>query len=213
MFWAVVALALIVADRFDSRRRLAARAAFLLDAAASSIGTVRLELALVPARSPSACASGPSGPACTSSRRTASSSCCGTPRRCVGDVQLADPGPSCGTVYAVTMVPIPLATYLASWTGWFRSPSSYMRHWAQDSPVRASAGSPSPGGPARVPLEDVGVPQRARSPHPYQAHPLGWIIQWRPTSFYYEDQAYGRPCRRAARLGTAPRPSRRSATR
>src|SRR5690606_25042036 len=29
--------------------------------------------------------------------------------------------------------------------------------------------------------------------HTYEAHPLGWLVQWRPTSFYYESQPFGDP--------------------
>ncbi len=79
---------------------------------------------------------------------------------------------------------LPVAVYLASWTGWFRSDLGWDRTWAQGQPD--------------VPL----VPDALRSlwhyhvamydfhtgltsPHPYQSHPAGWLLLARPVSYYY----------------------------
>ena len=198
MFWAVVALALIVADRFDSRRRLAARAAFLLDAQ-RPLGRYGPRLGVRWYRLAAAVALGLCIGTKWSGMYFLAAYCVlvvlwdASARRAVGvtgwpiGTLLRDAVPA-----AVTMVPIALATYLASWTGWFLSPSSYMRHWAQDNPGQGVGWLPESW---RSLLEYHSrmweFHNGLTSPHPYQAHPLGWIIQWRPTSFYYEDQAYG----------------------
>ncbi len=85
---------------------------------------------------------------------------------------------------AGSLVLLPLAVYLLSWTGWFVSDIGYDRQWA----------SGRPGG--------WGLPDALRSlwhyhrqvldfheglstPHPYQSHPAGWLLLARPVSYYY----------------------------
>ena len=75
-------------------------------------------------------------------------------------------------------------TYVASWWSWFASDRAYGRNWAQSQP-------------------DSWVPDPIRSfwnyheqmwsfhtglqaEHPYISNPLGWLLQLRPTSFFYE---------------------------
>lgn len=87
-----------------------------------------------------------------------------------------------------TMVPAAAAAYLVTWAGWFANPRSYNRHWAQD--VNAYADEP-----VRTWLPEAlnswweyhlrmwDFHTNLTSEHPYEAHPLGWLIQWQPTSF------------------------------
>jgi dolichyl-phosphate-mannose-protein mannosyltransferase len=82
--------------------------------------------------------------------------------------------------------------YAASWSGWFASSTGYYRHWAEEN---GYAG----GNPVANTLRSlwhyhqqiydfhVGL----HSPHPYQADPLGWFLQIRPTNFYYRSYDYG----------------------
>ncbi|MGC0142810.1 dolichyl-phosphate-mannose--protein mannosyltransferase [Pseudactinotalea sp. Z1732] len=87
-----------------------------------------------------------------------------------------------------TMVPAAAAAYLATWANWFAHPESYNRYWARD--VNAVAAEP-----VRTWLPDAlnslweyhlrmwDFHTGLTSEHTYQAHPAGWLIQWRPTSF------------------------------
>ena len=85
-----------------------------------------------------------------------------------------------------------LLTYLASWAGWFASSIGYNRHLAADEGVATGFG----------PIDSlislwlyhrqayefhVGLD----SEHPYAAHPAGWLLQLRPTNFYYRSYDHG----------------------
>ncbi|GAA4671790.1 dolichyl-phosphate-mannose--protein mannosyltransferase [Frondihabitans cladoniiphilus] len=94
-----------------------------------------------------------------------------------------------GPATFLLMVPIALATYLASWTGWFVTKGGYYREWI------AQGGERWKGALAWVPDSvqnfwhyqasiyqfNVGL----STPHPYQANPLLWLLMQRPTSMYY----------------------------
>ncbi|MET8222465.1 phospholipid carrier-dependent glycosyltransferase [Streptomyces sp. NPDC005301] len=95
-------------------------------------------------------------------------------------------------------VPVAVAVYLASWTGWILSPADgsggYFRNWA------ATDGK---GGNWTV-LPDwlrslwhyehevydfhVGL----SSPHTYQSNPWSWLVTGRPVSYFYESPAPGK---------------------
>ncbi|WP_052436890.1 hypothetical protein [Georgenia sp. SUBG003] len=94
----------------------------------------------------------------------------------------------------VALVPTAALTYVATWFSWFTHPDAYRRQWAAD--LRASG--------AAVPRS--WLPDSLNSwweyhlvmwdfhnnltpEHAYAAHPVGWLIQWRPTSFYWPDPA------------------------
>ena len=73
--------------------------------------------------------------------------------------------------------------YLLSWIGWFRSTDAWDRHW-------------NDGGLSWLPQSLralIYYHQQAlhfhvtlTSDHPYKASPFGWLLQIRPTSFFYE---------------------------
>jgi dolichyl-phosphate-mannose--protein O-mannosyl transferase len=93
----------------------------------------------------------------------------------------------------VAIVVVATATYLASWFSWFRSSAAWGRQWAANAP-------------------ETWVPSALRSlwhyhqqmwqfhtslsaEHPYAANPAGWLVQWRPTSFFYaSSEADGVTC-------------------
>ena len=95
-----------------------------------------------------------------------------------------------GLVAAVVMCGTAIVTYAVSWTGWFRSSAGYDRQWGATHPA------------------DTWVPDAVRSlwkyhqeiynfhvhlndNHPYRTNPWSWIIQGRPTSFFYEGPKRG----------------------
>ena len=90
----------------------------------------------------------------------------------------------------VQLIPITVTTYVATWGAWFTQPAAYMRQWA--------SGHPGAG--------VTWLPQGLRSlweyharmwdfhnslsaPHDYSAAPWGWVLQLRPTSFFYDSPA------------------------
>ncbi|WP_248278955.1 phospholipid carrier-dependent glycosyltransferase [Brevibacterium sp. 'Marine'] len=92
------------------------------------------------------------------------------------------------------LVPIALVTYVACWTGWIRSDDAWDRQWAAENFGWWSA----------LPKWLDWLPSLAHyhytaysfhvgldSEHPYMSNPWGWIVQWRPTSFYYESYDKG----------------------
>ncbi|MDO5628283.1 MAG: phospholipid carrier-dependent glycosyltransferase [Mobilicoccus sp.] len=96
---------------------------------------------------------------------------------------------------AVTMVGTAALAYVASWAGWFSSNGGWNRRWAEDHPAT---------GLARF------VPDALRSlwdyhekmmtfhvglhtPHTYQSNPWSWMLQSRPTSFFYKGSTLGDP--------------------
>jgi dolichyl-phosphate-mannose--protein O-mannosyl transferase len=92
-------------------------------------------------------------------------------------------------------VPLALAVYLSTWTGWFLSDNGYDRHWAE---VPGNAWS---GPLSWVPLSlqslwhfEAGVygyHVGESRPHGYQANPWTWLLMVRPTSMLYEGADQG----------------------
>ncbi|MEE6295738.1 dolichyl-phosphate-mannose--protein mannosyltransferase [Georgenia wangjunii] len=92
-----------------------------------------------------------------------------------------------------SLVPVAALTYLAGWWSWFASPGAYLRQWAADE-VAAK------GEVVRSYLPDAlnswweyhlrmwDFHNGLDSEHSYEAHPAGWIIQWRPTSLFWEGE-------------------------
>ena len=94
-----------------------------------------------------------------------------------------------GPVTFLLLVPVAVATFLLSWTGWFVTQGGYYRDWADQ------AGQAWTGALAWVPhtLQSFWHYQSAAyayhvglvTPHPYQANPVTWLFLTRPTSMYY----------------------------
>ena len=100
-----------------------------------------------------------------------------------------------GPASFLLIVPVALATYLVSWTGWFVTRGGYYRDYA-DLPGQAATGFFK-----RVPhsIQSFFHYQQSvynfnvgeHSPHAYAANPFGWFFLLRPTAFYYAGQANG----------------------
>jgi len=92
----------------------------------------------------------------------------------------------------LAMVTITAATYVATWTSWFISDNADYRDWAEHH---------SGEGPQWMPaalrswwawhVDSWEFHHGLDSEHPYAASPAGWIIQLRPTSFYYSQDVSG----------------------
>ena len=199
MFWVVVAFALLVKDREWFRRRLAARSAELIDSGRGVgrdgpvVGIRWWRLAAAVALG-LACGTKWSGLYFVAVLCLVSVAWDASARRAVGARQwhvgslLLDAVPA-----AAAMLPTVLVTYLASWSAWFANPRSYDRQWFVDNPGSY---------PGWVPDVVTGWGEALRSlwhyhekmlsfhtgldnPHTYMANPWGWLLQLRPTSFYW----------------------------
>lgn len=91
---------------------------------------------------------------------------------------------------AVSIVVVGAAVYLASWTGWFLSDSGFYRTWARDHPDPSWSWIPdSLRSLAHYHFEAYAFHNGLSSPHPYASSPWSWLVQGRPTSFYYAEPA------------------------
>jgi len=200
MFWVVVAFGCLVLDREQARRRLAARVGAVLDAG-GSVARYGPRLGFRWWR----LAAGVSlGLACgvkwsglwfvavfglltvlwdVTARRRAGIG------RWLEDGVLAD-----GVPAFLQIVPVALVTYVASWWSWIVSsnPAGYYRDWAADNPDETVSWIPDW-------MESLWYYHQQMfsfhtglsSEHAYAASPWGWIVQWRPTSFYWERTSPG----------------------
>lgn len=94
----------------------------------------------------------------------------------------------------VALVPTALVTYVAGWWSWFVTPDSYMRQWAADEwaangTVERSWLPHALNSLWEYHLRMYGFHSGLDSEHTYMSHPLGWLVQWRPTSFYWQSPA------------------------
>jgi dolichyl-phosphate-mannose-protein mannosyltransferase len=199
MFWVVVAFALLVKDREWFRRRLAARSAELIDSGRGVgrdgpvVGVRWWRLAAAVALG-LACGTKWSGLYFVAVFCLVSVAWDASARRAVGARQwhvgslLLDAVPA-----AAAMLPTVLVTYLVSWSAWFANPRSYDRQWSVENPGSY---------PGWLPDVVTGWGEALRSfwhyhekmlsfhtgldnPHTYMANPWGWLLQLRPTSFYW----------------------------
>jgi dolichyl-phosphate-mannose--protein O-mannosyl transferase len=83
------------------------------------------------------------------------------------------------------LVVLPVAVYVASWTGWFLSSEGYDRIWAHG---RSTAWPMIPEVMRswwHYHYEAYNFHNTLHAPHPYQSHPLSWPFLGRPVSYYY----------------------------
>jgi dolichyl-phosphate-mannose--protein O-mannosyl transferase len=99
-----------------------------------------------------------------------------------------------GLLAFASIVPVAAATYVATWTGWFRSTDAYYRQWATTNPSVGWGWLPdSVRSLAHYHLEAYKFHQGLSSEHPYEASAWSWLVMGRPTSFYYESPRQGTP--------------------
>ncbi|MFM6965949.1 MAG: dolichyl-phosphate-mannose--protein mannosyltransferase [Rhodoluna sp.] len=86
-----------------------------------------------------------------------------------------------GLISFVLMVPIAIATYLASWTGWLVTSGGYDRD-SNPNPFIALWNYHQDAYNFHINLH---------TPHSYASSPLTWLFDIRPTSFFYESLSNG----------------------
>lgn len=99
------------------------------------------------------------------------------------------------------VVPIAFAVYAASWWSWFLHPKAYEHGWA--AAQRAAGGTvarswlpDSLNDLVEYHLVAYNFHVHLESTHPYMSKPISWLVQWRPTSFYFPtgSQLSGQSC-------------------
>ena len=95
-----------------------------------------------------------------------------------------------GVPAALTMLPVMVGTYLATWTAWMRSDDAYFRQWGAQHP------SDSIFPDVLRSLWHYHADMYAfhtslGSHHPYSSKPWAWLFNTRPTSFFYEGPESG----------------------
>jgi dolichyl-phosphate-mannose-protein mannosyltransferase len=85
---------------------------------------------------------------------------------------------------AITMIAVALLAYLASWTGWFATQGGWDRSWAGGSGALDALRSLW-----HYHQEIISFHTGLNTEHSYQSPAWGWLIQARPTSFFFESSA------------------------
>ena len=86
------------------------------------------------------------------------------------------------------LIVVPIVVYVATWIGWFISPKGWSRFWSADNGATFLA-------PLRsfihYQFEILHFHRGLNSRHNYRSSAWQWILQLRPTSFYYESPTCG----------------------
>jgi dolichyl-phosphate-mannose--protein O-mannosyl transferase len=98
-----------------------------------------------------------------------------------------------GVTGFLSTVPVAFVVYLASWAGWFHSTNGYDRQWGAKHPSKDFAWIPDS-------LRSLWhyhqwmyqFHTHLDSFHQYRASPWSWLVQGRPTSFFYEGPTKGK---------------------
>jgi dolichyl-phosphate-mannose--protein O-mannosyl transferase len=87
------------------------------------------------------------------------------------------------------LVPVAVITYVACWTNWLTTSTGYLRDWAATNPGQGISWLP-PGLRSLVAyhVQAWGFHTTLTSDHDYQSNPALWLLQARPTSFFYEHE-------------------------
>jgi dolichyl-phosphate-mannose-protein mannosyltransferase len=97
-----------------------------------------------------------------------------------------------GVPAALQVLPIALAAYLASWTGWFLSRGAYHRQWGAQHPSESWGWIPDPvRGLWKYHQGAYSFHVGLSTPHRYEANPWSWLVLGRPTAFFYESLQRG----------------------
>jgi dolichyl-phosphate-mannose-protein mannosyltransferase len=97
-------------------------------------------------------------------------------------------------IYAFVAIVGPVVlVYLVSWTGWILSEGGYYRDWASKNPA-TGLGTLVPDWLRSLWYyhgQMLNFHRNLSSPHSYQSNAWSWLLQTRPTSFFYEAPAPG----------------------
>jgi dolichyl-phosphate-mannose-protein mannosyltransferase len=96
-----------------------------------------------------------------------------------------------GALTLAVLLVLPAAVYVLSWAGWFASSAAdqlaWDRSWARDNPASGLVGAVPDGLRSwwHYHVAQFNFHDDLRQKHPYQSHPVGWLLLARPVSYYY----------------------------
>lgn len=97
-----------------------------------------------------------------------------------------------GLYAVVQLVGVAVVTYVASWTGWILSKGGSFRTWAANNPSERWGWLPDWWRSLWAYHQQMYSSSASiNDPHPYRTSPWSWLIQGRPTSFFYEGPKKG----------------------
>jgi dolichyl-phosphate-mannose-protein mannosyltransferase len=97
-----------------------------------------------------------------------------------------------GVTGFLSTVPVAFVVYVASWAGWFHSTNGYDRQWGAQHPSKGFGFIPdSVRSLWHYHQWMYQFHTHLDSFHQYRANPWSWLIQGRPTSFFYESPKKG----------------------
>ena len=98
-----------------------------------------------------------------------------------------------GAYSFMSLVPFALATYLLTWLGWILGTNGYVRNWAAENSLPGIFGALPNWTQSLWHYHEMifRFHMNLSTVHNYEAHPIGWLIGFRPTAFFYESYALG----------------------
>jgi dolichyl-phosphate-mannose-protein mannosyltransferase len=88
----------------------------------------------------------------------------------------------------IALAVVPVLVYVGSWAGWFLTDDGWRRVCVENPPWGGQA-HPERCGPfwgwIQYHLDILSFHNDLTSKHPYQSHPLGWLLLARPVSYWY----------------------------
>ena len=87
---------------------------------------------------------------------------------------------------ALQYIVIPIAVYLASWSGWFFTKTGWDRDWANLQKSRFSFVPAVFRSWIHYQAQVLDFHRHLTTPHPYSANPWTWLVMARPTAFLYQ---------------------------
>ncbi len=109
-----------------------------------------------------------------------------------------------GILAAIAIVGTAVVVYVVSWSGWLLTTGGYDRQWADTNPASAMWAWVPAGlrSLLHYHAEMLNFHTHLTSPHSYQSNAWGWLLQTRPTSFFYESPTAGQSGCNVAKCST-----------
>jgi len=98
-----------------------------------------------------------------------------------------------GVFSFLSLIPAAAATYLLTWMGWILGTGGYLRNWAAENPASGVFALFPDWMLSLWRYHEMiyGFHVNLTKEHSYEAHPLGWLVGFRPTAFFYESYPVG----------------------
>jgi dolichyl-phosphate-mannose-protein mannosyltransferase len=98
-----------------------------------------------------------------------------------------------GAYSFLSLVPTALISYLITWFSWIAGSAGYARSWARENSLPGVFGALPDWMQSLWHYHQViyRFHVNLSTEHAYQAHPIGWLVGFRPTAFFYESYQFG----------------------